>query len=548
MIDASEPTNPATLKRAQTSWLVLAGLIGLLLVLAAIRPLSYPDEGRYAEIGRWMLQSGDWLIPRLDGLPFFHKPPLLYWLEALSFAALGAHPWVARLTPVLHAGLMLVTLYLVARRLGSEQAARRAVAMVGTSLAFLAGGQYVNHDLMVASWISIAIGSFAMAFMTGDKPAPTLARLGFVACGLGILSKGLIGVALPGLVLLMWLVWTRQLKKIIHLPWLSGLGLFGLIAIPWFVLVEQKFPNMLNYMFGMHHFQRFSGSSFNNNMPWWFYIAGLIVLFFPWVFFALAQLLQLRRGDSTRPSETSSRQSKRASFPPALISLCWIWVLAIIGFFSFPAAKVIGYALPVIPPLAILAVVGWQHVMGHRQHERQLFIALCVLNIALALGLTLVVGQHTQKHSSRDVGQTFACLAKPGDALYVLDGFPYDLPFTAKMNKPMLVVQDWAALRHIKSDNWRSELMDAADFDPVAAKVLQTTAQLELAKTQPGNWLMASSDSPHADILATWHKVKQGAAWTLYHSTSDRAPGVASDTTTAITPPTPSNCADINLK
>lgn len=536
------------MKRTQKSWPLLAGFMALLLVLAALRPLAYPDEGRYAEIGRWMLQSGDWLIPRLDGLPFFHKPPLLYWLEALSFATLGAHPWVARLTPALHAGLMLVTLYLAARRLGSEQLARRAVAMVGTSLAFLAGGQYVNHDLMVATWISVAIGSFALAFMAGDRPEPKLALLGFVACGLGVLSKGLIGVALPGLVLLIWLIWTRQFKKIRYLPWLGGLSLFGLIALPWFVLAEQRFPNMLNYMFGMHHFQRFTGSSFNNNMPWWFYIVGLVLLFFPWVFFSLAQLSkQFPGGRATRPDAASDR-STPSTLPPALTRLCWIWVLAIVGFFSFPSAKIIGYVLPVIPPLAILAALGWQHLMGHRQHERQIFIALCVINVAIALGVTLVTGRHTQKRAAFDVGQTFACLAKPGDALYVVDGFPYDLPFTAKMNKPMLVVQDWQALRRIQGDNWQSELMDAATFDPEAAKVLQTPAQLEMAKTQPGNWLLATANSSHTDLLAAWHKVKQGSAWTLYRSATSTAPGDTTDSTTATPAPAASTCADASLK
>ncbi|MEQ1671646.1 MAG: glycosyltransferase family 39 protein, partial [Hyphomicrobium sp.] len=106
----------------------LLAFIILLTALAALRPLSYPDEGRYAEIGRWMFQSGDWLIPRLDGMPFFHKPPLLYWLEALSFSTLGVHPWTARLTPVIHAGLMLVAVYMAARHLVSEHMAKRAVA------------------------------------------------------------------------------------------------------------------------------------------------------------------------------------------------------------------------------------------------------------------------------------------------------------------------------------------------------------------------------------------------------------------------------------
>ncbi len=76
-----------------------------LLVLAALRPLALPDEGRYAEVGRWMAVSGDWLTPRLDGIPFFHKPPLLYWLEAAAMSVLGATPWVARLVVALHACL-----------------------------------------------------------------------------------------------------------------------------------------------------------------------------------------------------------------------------------------------------------------------------------------------------------------------------------------------------------------------------------------------------------------------------------------------------------
>jgi 4-amino-4-deoxy-L-arabinose transferase-like glycosyltransferase len=127
------------------------------MVLALVRPLAVPDEGRYAEVGRWMLQSGDWLAPRLNGIPFFHKPPLLHWLQASSMALFGQHVWAARLVPALNAGLMMAALYLCARHLSGELIARRAMVMLGTSLTFLAGGQYVNHDMLVATWIGIAI-------------------------------------------------------------------------------------------------------------------------------------------------------------------------------------------------------------------------------------------------------------------------------------------------------------------------------------------------------------------------------------------------------
>ena len=277
------------------SRLTLAALFVLLLVLAAFRPLAVPDEGRYGEIGRWMLQSGDWLTPRLNGIPFFHKPPYLYWLEALSLATFGVHVWALRLVPALHAGLMLLALYLGARQFATEIIARRAVWMLGTSLSLLIGGQYVNHDMLVAAWIGVAIWCFALAFMHGDKPHAALARWGFVACAFGVLSKGLIGVALPGLVLLIWLLWTRQFKKIVFLPWISGLLLFGLIAAPWFWLAGQKFPGMLDYMFGTQQVARFSATTFNNAQPWWFYGLALLVLLFPWVFFAINQAVAQAR-------------------------------------------------------------------------------------------------------------------------------------------------------------------------------------------------------------------------------------------------------------
>ena len=94
MTNHADPSIPKTAPRWQrlAPWLLPA----LLLVLMAWRPLATPDEGRYAEVGRWMLVSGDWLVQRLNGIPFFHKPPLLYWLEASVFAVLGASPWTAR--------------------------------------------------------------------------------------------------------------------------------------------------------------------------------------------------------------------------------------------------------------------------------------------------------------------------------------------------------------------------------------------------------------------------------------------------------------------
>lgn len=501
------------LTERQISWLTLLALWLLLLVLAGIRPLAVPDEGRYGEIGRWMLVSGDWLTPRLNGIPFFHKPPYVYWLEAASLATFGVSAWSMRLVPALHVGLMLLTLYLAARAIASESIARRAVLMLGTSLSFLVGGQYVNHDMAVAAWISVAIGSFAFAFMNADRPHANLARLGFVACAFGLLSKGLIGIALPGLVLLVWLVATRQLKKLLYLPWPSGLALFGLIAAPWFVVAQQKYPQLLDYMFINHHFKRYTATSFNNPQPVWFYLAALGLLFFPWVFLVLRQVRY----------RVSSRVGAEPMARPWWL-LCWIWVLAILAFFSIPNSKLVGYILPVLPPLAMLAALGWERSVAHRPSAGRIFAAVCGLNLVIALVALTQVGGVTRTGRSQDLTQVLACAAKSSDTIYVMDAYPYDLPPVAQTTRPLVVLADWPALRKNAHDGWQRELFEGADFDAQAAAVLQSPVVLAEAGPRPGNWFVARTGNRSVDNLPGWKRFYQGAGWVLYQSGAGSAP------------------------
>ena len=499
------------------SRLTLAALFVLLLVLAAFRPLAVPDEGRYGEIGRWMLQSGDWLTPRLNGIPFFHKPPYLYWLEALSLATFGVHAWALRLVPALHAGLMLLALYLGARQFATEIIARRAVWMLGTSLSFLIGGQYVNHDMLVAAWIGVAIWCFALAFMHADRPHAALARWGFVACAFGVLSKGLIGVALPGLVLLIWLFWTRQFKKIFYLPWISGLALFLLIAAPWFWLAGRRFPGMLDYMFGTQQVARFSATTFNNAQPWWFYGLALLLLLFPWAFFAINQAVaQYRRAPAATKTIANSADARLRCGT----ALGWIWLLAIIGFFSIPSSKIVGYALPVMPPLALLAALGWDAAMAKvklsTQAQGRWFAALCVVSMGIAVGVNLVAAEYTKKYATQDIAQALeAAGAQPSDTVYLLTDFAYDLPFYRQASTHMVVLQDWPALRRSPGDDWQHEMLEGADFEPPPDGVLQTPQVLALDLTQRGErgvWVLAR----HKTELGGFVRVFVGSGWSLY--------------------------------
>jgi 4-amino-4-deoxy-L-arabinose transferase-like glycosyltransferase len=480
-----------------------------LLVLATLRPLAVPDEGRYGEVGRWMLQSGDWLTPRLDGIPFFHKPPLLYWLEAMSLAVFGNHVWALRLVPALHAGAMLAVLYLAARFIAGERIARRAALMLGTSVAFLLGGQYVNHDMMVATWIGISIWCFAFSFMQGARPQPGLARWGFVAAALGVLSKGLIGAVLPGLVLFLWLLWTRQLRKLLTVPWVSGVLLFVVITVPWFVLVWHRYPGAMDYLFGTQQYTRYLADTFNNVQPWWFYLASLALLLFPWAFFALRPLWQLLR----------RRAVAASGIGPEWLSLCWIWIAAILVFFTIPASKLVGYILPVIPPLALLAALGWEHSVARWRFGRRLFALLALLIMAGALVISLKVASYTNGKLSVDVAATLACDASPNDTIYVVGRYPYDLPFYIQTPKPLIVIQDWPEQRRSAGDVWQRELFEGAEFDPKAGQVLQEPDVLAAAAARNGNWLLAPREyTSFTSHHPGWLQVQVGTGWVLYRS------------------------------
>ena len=509
----------STLPSSRNSWLILAALWALLLILALVRPLAVPDEGRYAEVGRWMLQSGDWLAPRLNGIPFFHKPPLLHWLQASSMAVLGQHVWAARLVPALNAGLMMAALYVSARQLAGEGVARRAMIMLGTSLTFLAGGQYVNHDMLVATWIGIAIWLFGLSFLHGERPHAGLARWGFVACALGVLSKGLIGLALPGLVILVWLIWSGQTKKMLTFPWFSGLLIFAGLAAPWFVLAQQKFPGLFDYLFGAQQFGRYTGKTFNNAQGWWFYGVALLLLFFPWLFLVLAQV--------GRASKVNPAVDRR------VFTLAWVWVIAILVFFSIPRSKLVGYILPVMPALALLAAWGWERVMGSWRHgpkyAPKLWVALVGLALSIAVVTNSLVESVTRDRYTIDIAPTLACMKQPGDTIYLVGGYPYDLPFLIRADKQMRVIQDWPTLRKTTGDNWRRELFEGADFDSQAGAVLQSAEILPAASQQAGNWLVAPRQYSSSELQG-WTLVMHGVGWSLYRSTPNgvaRAPVLA---------------------
>ncbi|MDN5512158.1 glycosyltransferase family 39 protein [Acinetobacter sp.] len=341
-----------------------------LIACAGIRYFSLPDEGRYGDISRAMLQSGDWLVPRLNGLPFMHKPPLLHWISSVLMEIFGVHVWVLRLVPTLAGIMMLVGLFWFLKKHCNERIAQLSVVILATSLLFFGSSQYVNHDLLLACWISITILCFADFTLSGEK---SVLWMGYVACALGFLTKGLIGILIPGMVILLWVLANKQWKKIPSLLNPIGLIIFCIIALPWVYLMHLKYPTFLQYFFIDQQFSRFSSDQFNNKLPWPFYLLCLLISFLPWFFVSQFKF---------------SKQDFSQSLGSSILTLMLIWFVSVTTFFSIPPSKLAGYILPATPPLAVFIAIMVDRVLTSNKINRFQTWATPVL--VLVVGLAFI--------------------------------------------------------------------------------------------------------------------------------------------------------------
>lgn len=501
-----------------------------LFVLSWIRPLSVPDEGRYGDISRSMFESGDWLIPRINSLPFMHKPPLLHWLSSIFMELFGMHIWVLRLVPVLAATLMLVSLFLFVRKHISERVAQLTAIILGTNLLFFGSSEYINHDLLLASWITVSVLCFVDFTISARK---SILFLGYFAGAAAFLSKGLIGILIPGMILLPWLLYTKQWKKIPSLLNPFAILLFILLVSPWLYAVQLKYPQFLHYFFIDQQFSRFSSKEFNNKQPWYFYLLILFVSYLPWIFASRFQSIK-----------TVFQNYKQSTL---LALLIW-WFISVTVFFSIPPSKLAGYILPAVPPLAVfLALVINQVIESDYKTKLQvwglpIFIILVGIGITatphfirahqpffqnqaifiytigallIVLPLALLLLYKNQKlnylnyifislivlcssvpfavrilDTKNNVGQTsFAEYMTPSTKIVFYNYYFYDVPFLLQLKQPVYIVNQWDA---VHSDSASLEIKDGLLFELQRKKYLWSEQQLQDALTQKQDLIVVS--------------------------------------------------------
>lgn len=343
------------------------------------RKLIKPDEGRYAEIPREMVVSGDWTTPRLNGLKYFEKPPLQYWATAVAYTVLGEHQWTSRLWTGLTGFTGILLVWFAGLRLFGREAADYAAVLLSGSLLYVLMGHINTLDMGVTFFITLGIAGLLLGQTTTDrKQQRNWMLLAWAALGLAVLSKGLMGLVLPGTALFLYALVQRDFSVFKRMHWLAGLAVFLLITAPWFYLVMKANPEFFQKFIIYEHYTRFTTKELGRFQPWYYFVPILLLGMLPWTLLMFDALINTWRGSRLPRNDSRARTFNAARF-------LLVWAVFIYLFFTVSDSKLPSYLLPMFPALALL--------MGRQLAEmntRRLFwliapiLPLTLLGVALA--------------------------------------------------------------------------------------------------------------------------------------------------------------------
>ena len=403
-------------KRYSILLLSLFFLIAYILPLGA-RDLLVPDETRYAEIPREMIVGGDWVVPHLNGLRYFEKPPLGYWVHAGSILLFGENNFAVRLPSAMAVGLSALLIYLLVCSMCRKVNEERDLTAILAALVFLTCFEVfaVSNIAVLDSLFSFFLTATITAFYFASEAPPGSARekrfllLTGVSCGLAFLTKGFLAFVVPVLVVAPYFAGLRRYRDFWRMSWLPILTAV-LVALPWSILVYLREPDFWRFFFWNEHIRRFMAGNAQHKESFWFFFMAGPALFLPWTFVAPAAVAGIREQIGGRDS-----QGRLIRF-----SICWVALPFL--FFSISDGKLLTYILPCFPPFAVLMAFGLTHVLNRGKIK---VFQWGVAGIGILFGMILLAFIYVQVFSY----EGFRLYSQPWKAMMLVTGLVFMIFF-----------------------------------------------------------------------------------------------------------------------
>jgi len=420
----------ATGVKRKPAGLTLAGAAALIAAAVLVRGalLGVPalcdnTESRYGVIGLEMARSGDWLTPRIwyNGVfqPFWGKPPMHFWATAGAFRLFGPNEAASRLPGFLGGMVILLSVFLLARRFWGRLTGYVAGAVLASTLLFLGLSGSCTTDISLAAFLAVAMTAFAFhARALPGRSSFLWGLMFFVALAGGVLAKGPVALVLAGLSLAPWAAITRRWRDIRRLPWLLGIPVFLALSVPWFIAAEKATPGFLHYYFVSEHFLRYIRHDYGDlyggghQRPWGTIWPLLAVSFLPWVFHWFRPVREF----IVRPA---ARQAVRGD---DWLVYALAWGLAPAVFFTFARQVLPTYLAPGMAGLAIATAVG---LAGRASSGRLTagWIALAVFAAAFVAGGPVISERYSAKNIIRVLASDRGLAGRPA-------AFPLGEPYS----------------------------------------------------------------------------------------------------------------------
>ncbi len=341
-----------------------------------LRPVFIPDEVRYGEISREMLASGNWLVPHFIGFRYFEKPPMGYWLNALSLFLFDQNGFSVRFASAISSGLTALSLFfLVLKTTQRTYPALLASVIYLTFFQVFIIGTLSTLDAMLSLWLTLAMIAFFLAEIQLVSQVKAYILLGFF-CAMAFLSKGFLALAIPVIVIVPYMFWQKRFLELLRHSWIPILTA-ALVIMPWAVLIHLQESDFWHYFFWEEHIKRFTADNAHHGEPFWFFIPVLLIFSLPWTTLApvaFGRLLTKKKSVSSQAVDVETRLQHYAL----------LWLIIPFIFFSISKGKLPTYILPCYAPLGVLLALGFEQTYGLKNTVRTITQKILEISTAAA--------------------------------------------------------------------------------------------------------------------------------------------------------------------